>query len=78
MVIWLIVFSLVASFLHWFFPLWVSMLIAFFIFGIAPILLNLVVHRRYSAKELREAIVGWLLMALIIYGALSLLDFLHR
>lgn len=78
MVVWMIVFSLVACFLHWFFPLWISMLVAFFIFGVVPIVLNVAIHRRYSAKELRKLIVGWLLMALMIYGALSLLDFLHR
>ena len=54
------------------------MLIAFFIFGVAPIILNLVVHRRYSAKELGKSLGGWLAMSLIIYAAISLLDSIRR
>jgi uncharacterized membrane protein len=78
MVIWMIVFSLVASLLHWFLSLWVSVLIAFFLFGVAPILLNLIVHRRYSAKEVGKALGGWLAMSLIIYAAISLFDSIRR
>ena len=78
MVIWMIVFSLVASFLHWFLSLGVSVLIAFFIFGVAPILLNLIIHRRYSAKEVGKALGGWLAMSLIIYAAIGLFDFIRR